>query len=170
MKTRTKISPNGIPELIENQRIYLKDKHAGKNAYITIDERANSEKIGFIEGAIKQYFFYQHLPGVYKDYSDARNGLKWATNSTKWELDDRGNRKEVTVSMADIYENKTKTQSFIDKCQDSFMQNGYEFPDSEHFKAWRDSGVGVDEVYPPLLRLKEKYEEMKKQNLPVWRT
>jgi|APSaa5957512535_1039671.scaffolds.fasta_scaffold25427_4 hypothetical protein len=169
MKTRTKISPNGIPELTENQRIYLKDKHAGKPAYLTIDERSNSEKIGFIEGAIDRFFFYQHLPGVYENFKDARGGLKWACNHTKWELDDKGNKREVTRSMSEIYANKTRTQNFIDRCEESFRENGYLFPDSEHYKAWRDSGIGVDEVYPPLLKLKEKYEEMKKQNLPVWR-
>ena len=33
------------------------------------------------------------------------------------------------------------------------MENGYEFPDSEDYKKWRDSSPLIGQVYPPLNRI-----------------
>lgn len=154
--------PDGSIQHTPNQMAYFA-KHYDKGVLDVIsevDERANVEKIRFIEGAIKQYFFYQHLPGVYKDFKDARTGLKWATEHTTFEMDEKGNSKEVTRSMADIYANNKRTQAFIDKCEEYFRENGYKFPDSEHFGKWRDTAPSPSEVYPPVEELKAKYLEM----------
>lgn len=158
MKLRMYITERG--DLVNKpiQKQYLAKFH-GKHAFVEVDMRTSVEKQRFIEGAIVKYFFYQHLPGVYKDYRDARNGLKWAVGHTTWELDANGEKREVTRSMSEIYASNRKSQQFIDKCNTYFMQNGYEFPDSDHYNEWENSGPKREEEYPPLDNLKKLYFE-----------
>lgn len=167
MRIKSHINPNGTLELKPGQKQYLA-KYTGKYAIIEVDMRTTVEKQGFIEKAIATFFFFQHLPGVYKDLKDARTGLKWATNHTKWELDDKGGRKEVTRSMSEIYASNKKAQEFIDKCQEYFMKNGYEFPDSQHFLEYIDSAPMKGDEYPPLVELKKVYFAEIKKEYP-WR-
>lgn len=167
MKLHVPINKDGELLTTPNQKAHLA-KSAGKDALIEIDERTTDEKQRFIEGSIVPYFYYQHLKGVYKDFKDARSGLKWATNHTTFELDQTGKQKEVTRSMSEIYASNKRAQDFIDRCESYFMENGYEFPDSSHFNDWKDRSPLKDEVYPPLQRLVEKYKEMEAKEFP-WR-
>lgn len=156
MKTRIKINDDGSLTPSPNQRAYLV-KFVGKDFVGEPDERSNVEKIKFIEGAITPYFYYQHLKGVYQNFKEARNGLKWACNWTGFEIDEKGEQREVTKSMSDIYSSKTRTQWFIDMAEQYFRENGYRFPDSEHYRAWEKMAPDKGAVYPPLQELVDKY-------------
>lgn len=155
MKLHIKIEKGNLITTLHQQN-YL-EKYEGKMFVGEVDERSSDSKVKFIEGAIVPYFFYQHLKGVYKDFKDARTGLKWACNWTKSVVDDKGNSREETKSMADIYSSSKRTQWFIDSSERYFMDNGYLFPDSEHYTKWSESGVLVGEIYPPLQELIDKY-------------
>ena len=159
MKHHIKILKDGSLEASPNQKAFLV-KHFGKNFVGEPDDRASDEKRRFIEGAIKPYFFYQHLPGVYKDFREAREGLKWACDYTKFEVDHRGMRREVTRSMNDIYASTKKCVWFIDQCDVYFKENGYRFPDPDHFKEWENSSPLAGAVYPPLQKLLTAYAQL----------
>ena len=72
MKTHCKISPKGEIELTDNQRIYLKDKHAGKDAFVEIDEDINRELRAFFEGSVVPYFYFQNPKAGWENYRDCR--------------------------------------------------------------------------------------------------
>ena len=61
--------------------------------------------------------------------------------------------------MSEIYANNKRTQNFIDKCEEYFRENGYLFPDSEHFNKWIESTPPANEMYPPIEELRSKYLE-----------
>lgn len=158
MELHSTITAEGEIPLTIHQREYLKKK-SGKRVKIVVDERANTEKIKFIEGAITPYYFYQHNIGVFNDFRDARYSLKKLFN-LGWYINPEGEQEEVIEGMAKIYSNKTKTQKFIDSCQRMFEQNGYEFPDSENYNKWVDSAPAAEAVYPPLQLLIDRYKEL----------
>lgn len=131
------------------------------------DTRPNVELIRFFEGAIVPSFFYQHAAGTFDTFKDARECLKYEFNAT-YGKDLQGRRIKQGGSLAEVYKSKMKTRAFIDKIQNYFLQNGYEFPDSEDYKRWTDSAPAPDEVYPPIARLIKLYKEIMNQKAP-WR-
>ena len=162
MKTHTKINQDGSITLTATQKSVL-IKHVGKDALLEIDESQNRELRAFFE-VIVQYFFYQHPKAGWADFRDCRECIKVEFNPV-YITDKEGNSITVGGSTGG---SKKKLQVIIDKLQYYFMENGLEFPDSISYCQWRDSGIGVDEVYPPLLKLKEKYLADKEANVPVW--
>jgi len=158
MKLRADITNKGEIALTANQRAYLAN-NAGKRVIIAIDQRTNIEKQQFIEGAIVPYYFYQHNIGVFRDFSDARNSLKEICGMLRYYVNAKGDQRTDLDSMSEIYANNSRTKDFIDQSEIYFMENGYEFPDCEDYKKWRDSVPGADEVYPPLKRLIDKYNQ-----------
>ena len=167
MKIRATISNSGEIILSENQTAYLQ-KNAGKQIYCSIDERTNTEKVAFFEIIVK-YFFYQHNIGVFRDFSDARYSLKKMIGHTEFKINPNGELEETVRSMSEIYESNTKTTQAIEKCDEYFRENGFQFPDSEHFKNFKDTNVdkGASE-YPPIISLIEKYNQNKEDNIPPW--
>ena len=157
MQLHSQITKDGEIPLTANQKAYLQKK-VGKRVNIEVDERTNEEKLRFIEGAITPYYFYQHNVGVFKNFRDARLSLKSLFNMG-WYINPEGKQETVIESMSKIYASKVKTQKFIDNCQRMFDENGYEFPDSEKYCAWRDSAPPPNAIYPPLEKLINKYNE-----------
>jgi len=157
MRLRSHIQKDGTIPLTDNQRMYLQ-KRAGSSVFIEIDRRTTAEKQGFLEGAIVPFFFYQHMRGVFRDFGDARYSLKKLFNVKKY-INADGKTEIVADSMKLIYDSNTKTQEYINKCQEYFMQNGYQFPDSEDYKKWLMGDPTREQIYPPLHRLIEKYNK-----------
>ena len=155
MNTKVFIQKDGSIQLSRIQRNALQ-KDAGKMADIVIDRRANAKKIGFFEGPITQYFFYQHEKGVFDNFREAREALKLELNP-KYIKNVKGKSVITAGSLEKVYESNRATTVLLEKAQDFFMQNGYIFPDSEDYKKWRDSAPGPDEVYPPLQKLADKW-------------
>ncbi len=168
MKLHLKITEQGELTLSPHHRVYLSKFH-GKDFVGEVDMRATNELRRFMEGAVKQYFFYQHLPGVFKDFSEARETLKIIANHTKYAYTPKGTKIEIPRSMSEVYSSSQKAKDFLEKLQVYFMENGYEFPSSEHFKDWQDTAVMKGEEYPPLISLKEKYNKQVEVKAP-WRS
>ncbi len=166
MKLRTTISSKGELHFTVNQTAFLQ-KHIGKQVFVQIDERTTVEKQRFIEGAIVPYYYYQ-MPNVFNNFADARYSLKILADHTEYRINPRGKSEVVVKSMAEIYQSNPKTVEFIDKVQDYFMRNGYVFPDSSHWKNWSDT-ADKDEIYPPLMEIKNEHANQVKEDIPVWR-
>lgn len=136
--------------LKQNPNIYLK---------ITPNEEIPSQLRRFFEGGIVPFFALQHFvvdpnnkKWVTMNNDEARSCLKREFNPLFFR-DLSGKVVQEGASTADM--NKVEFQGFIERCMDYFLQNGYEFPNNEEFKAWRDSCPDIDEEYPPIARLKE---------------
>jgi hypothetical protein len=81
---------------------------------------------------------------------EARNCLKLEFNPV-YTTDINGDRKVEGGDTSKL--NKAKFQKFIDDIIDWMEMQGYIVPNSEDYKAWRDSAPAVGEIYPPLQRL-----------------
>ena len=79
--------------------------------------------------------------------------LRCATTGTGWRL--TGTRERAVRSTAQI--SKTKLIALTEAITRWMSEQGMEVPDSEAYKRWLDSAPPPDEVYPPLLRLKESH-------------
>ncbi len=168
MRLKCQISSEGNLILTDNQQAYLK-KHAGKQCFVYPDERSTTEKIAFLEGPVAKFFYLQHRPGAYGDLKDVRYTFKEIAHHTEFRINEKGQQIEVPRSMSEIYESNTKTAEFIEKIQDYFLRNAYDFPDSSHWKDWRDTGGPDKGEYPPLIELKKEYDKQIKEDLPSWR-
>ena len=166
MKTYSRINNEGEIYLTPVQKEYLK-KHVGKQVVITLDERTNLEMIGFFEGAVVPYFFYQS--GIaFKDFSDSRECLKLEFYPIKV-TNLRGDIVKIAGSMAKLYESKERMKLFLDKIQHYFADQEFEFPNSEDYKKWRDNAPGPEEIYPPLQSLIDNHRKILENNIAPWR-
>ena len=167
MKIHSIIQKDGTIPLSENQQAFFQ-KNAGKRVNIEIDERSTLEKQRFIEGAIVKYWFYQHMPGVFENFEQARDSLKTGVHHVTWTYDHHGKKITKLRSMSEVYANNRKAADFIDKCNRLFMEQGYEFPDPDAFKEWEASGPPPGAVYPPLIDLMARYKQEVDNRFP-WR-
>ncbi len=153
----SKIQKDGSLSLSSLQKQFLV-KHAGKEVKVEVDETPTSEMRRFFEGAIVPYAFYQS-DLAWEDFRETREALKLEFNFA-YTLDLGGKRAKVAKSTTTL--SKERFKRFLDEIEAWFRENGYEFPDPEQFKAWRDSAPDANEIYPPLQRLidaKKKREE-----------
>lgn len=117
----------------------------------------NYSKRKFFEGPVTQYFFYQHEPGAFENFKEAREALKLECNPVRV--------KGITPGFAITAGGSTAEKSdkwfanFLERIQHQvFLPNGYEFPDSEEYNAWINSAPGIGEVYPPVELLAKNYK------------
>lgn len=133
--------------------------HDRKRLRIEVEEPSSYNMQKFFEGAVVPFFALQHpLNGKHMGFKGARDALKREFNPV-YVVSITGDKKIEGGSLSELYRNKAKMLKFMDRVQNYFLQNGYEFPDSEDYKKWRDSAPDVGEIYPPLKRL---FETMKK--------
>jgi len=135
-------------------REFLK-RHEGKEVTLTITEENSVRLRRFFEGAVVKYVFYQHMIPEWKNFKDCREALKLEFNR-KYAIGVDGQRKEYAGSTKEM--TKQEFREFVDKITTWMMQNGYEVPDPEEFKRWRDSAPEPGEIYPPVKRLQAIYE------------
>lgn len=136
--------------LKQNPNIYLK---------VTPNEDIPSHLRRFFEGGVAPFFALQHFvinqnTGKWEMMTreEARECLKREFNPLFFR-DLSG--KTVQQGGSTAVMSKVEFQNFIDRCLDYFLQNGYEFPNNEEFKDWRDSCPDIDEEFPPITRLQE---------------
>lgn len=137
---------------------YLKANN-GMRLKITPDEQIPNNMRGYFEGGIVPFFALQHFV-IDKDNGkwctmplrEARECLKREFNPTYFRdlSGETVKQGETTASL-----NKKEFGSFIERCTDYFQQNGYEIPDNEEYKRWRDSAPEINEEYPPVARLRD---------------
>ena len=132
-------------------------KYQGKYLKLELDEPISGNKRRFFEGAVVPYFFYQHSIGVFEDFKDARECLKREFNPV---FVKRFNGSIETQGGSTSGKSDKWFAAFLEKIQDRFMREGYEFPDSEDYKKWEDSAPDPGEIYPPLKRLVDDYKKV----------
>lgn len=132
-------------------------KNEGAYLIVQIDDEPTAEMRRFYEGAVVPYYFLQNPQSGWKDFRECREALKLEHNFT-FVKDRTGKSHKVSMSTS---VSKEKFKEFIGKCERDFMENGFEWPDPEAYKAWQDSAPGPGETYPPLEALKEKYERLR---------
>lgn len=161
-------SINGEMEMGKQNEAILHDwlaKNPKKYIRISPEEPPTYSLRKFFEGAVVPYYFYQHNIGVYRDFRDARESLKLEFNPI-WIINSKGERQQIGGSTLDKNKDwwnnefdKNKPQGFLKKIETYFLQNGYEFPDSETYKKWYESAPFPDEIFPSLKRLIELYKK-----------
>jgi len=131
-------------------------EHKGAPVILEIDDAPTSEMRRFFEGAVVPYVFYQHPTSDWETFRDAREALKveFLPVYTKTISGDRVKLSQSTAALS-----KAKFTAFLETVLRWMEQNGFEVPDSEDYKKWRDSAPGVGEVYPPLRRLIDNYKK-----------
>lgn len=117
----------------------------------------------FFEGPVTQYFFYQHEPGAFDNFHEAREALKLECNPVRV----KGITPGFAVTGAGSTANKPDKwfAAFLERIHhDVFLANGYEFPDPENYQEWLDSAPGPGEAYPPLELLVKNYKRKVQEN------
>lgn len=130
-------------------------KNEGAYLIIQVDDEPTAQMRRFMEGAIVPYYFYQNPKSGWTNFKECREALKLAHNFTF--VNDREGKSQRTALSTSM--TKEKFKEFLGRIERDFQENGFEFPDSEAYRAWTDSAPGVGEVYPPLEALKQRYEE-----------
>ncbi len=115
----------------------------------------------FFEGPVSQYFFYQHDPGAYQNFKEARDTLVLEAYPIKV----RTLKGEWVVKGGSTANKTDKWMSaLIDRIHHQiFEPNGYEFPDPQEYENWINSAPMGMEIFPPLKLLKENYERRLKE-------
>ncbi len=133
----------------------------GKEVRLTIHEEPSRNLKKFFEGSIVPAFFYWHPNSGWADFKEAREALKleFAPGIRKITLRD-GSKARVAPSMASL--SRASYQMMVDSVVAWFIEQGMapEVIDSELYLKWRDSQFD-EPYYPPLRRLKERYEHEK---------
>lgn len=128
----------------------------GREVIITIDDAPTANMRRFFEGAIVPSVFFQNPKSGWENYKDAREALKleFCSGYTK---DLEGKDMRYARSTTEL--SKKKFTEFLDNVTHWMEENGMESPDPEDYKRWRDSAPSPGQIYPPLLRLKERYND-----------
>lgn len=134
-------------------------RNPGKIFKTELDDRPTLEMIRFFH-IVVLYFLYQHEPGVFQNFDEARESIKLQYNP-KTAINEEGERVVVGGSMTDVFKSKRKTHAMLERVERGFMENGYEYPDSEAFHEWLLTIPGPEEVYPPLQRLIDRFNSKK---------
>lgn len=127
----------------------------GKDVQVLLDEKASENMRRFFEGALVQAMFYLHPHAGWENFKDAREALKleyrpgWTTNF-------KGERIKYARSMTDI--SKKELTSMVEEIVNYVHTNFAVDLDPEDYVRWRDSVPAAGEMYPPMQRLKEKWE------------
>ena len=127
---------------------------------------ANHKWYRFAHGTVPKYLFYQHPASGWKDFGEAREALldELVPADEYYSLKGR-----MTKRIQTTRKRSSKWMMALSmKMQDWFMQNGFEFPDSEDYFKWIESAPPPNSEYPPLLKLKESYKKEQKETHP-WR-
>lgn len=120
---------------------------------ITDDEPIGTQKRRFFEGAVVPYFAVQHfINGAPMSNDEARKTLIYEFNiDFVIKLD--GTKKRTAGSTTKF--NDEGFRVFLERIENYFKQNGYEYPSSEEYKKWEATAPLIDEESPPLARLKK---------------
>lgn len=137
----------------------------GKEVRLDIQEKLTSEMRKYFEGCLVPAFFYFHPAAGWETFADAREvmklefmpGVKTVRNPRT------GETFKVAPSTAGM--SKKRFTLFLEAISNWMVENGmpFEILDAEEYKRWRDENTAgtVEEIYPPLKRLKEAYDRQR---------
>ena len=158
MKIRARIVNKGIVFSSDKAKAMLLE-HNNTDIVIEVVDKPSLQMRRFFEGAVVPAVYYQHPESGWETFKDCREALKleflplYVTRIT-------GGKERVSQNTGDL--TKEKFRTFLDKIMRWLEEQGLEMPDPEDYKSWRDSAPAADEIYPPLLRLRESYIMAKK--------
>lgn len=162
MKIRARATKDKIifTSLIAQERFF--EKYAGKDLFIEIDDKPTSEMRRYFEGCIVPVVFYSQPDSGWRDFKDARESLKneFLPVQTVKTLRTEGTAR-IVPSTSNL--SKRAFRQFLDAIVFWMLENqiaSEEDIDPESYKAWRDSAPPPGEIYPPLARLKARYNEL----------
>lgn len=152
--------------LIAQERFF--ERAEGKHIIITLDESPTAEKRRYFEGCLVPVMFYSHPHSGWGSFADAREILKVNFLPIKLVETDKplkglGRGNALVVPSTTNLSNKAFGE-FIEAIVAWLRENVMvpeEAFDPENYKMWRDSAPSPEEVYPPLARLKERYDSEK---------
>lgn len=138
----------------------------GKPVTIEIDDRPSAEMRRFFEGGVVVACFYQHPRSGWTDFKECREALKleFLPGFTK---DMHGRQVKYPRSTSEL--SKEGFRGFLGRIEVWFMENGLEWPSPDEYTQWRDSGALKGEVFPPLVRMQQRYEQEKRLSEP-WKS
>jgi hypothetical protein len=134
----------------------------GTPVSIVEDDRPSAELRRFFEGAVVPYVFYQSAT-AWSNFRECREALKLEF-LPGWTRDMRGVQVRTPRSTSEL--SKDGFRGFLGKIEVWMMDNAMDWPESDAYKAWRDSGPLKGEVYPPLARLKAVQEARQNAHAP----
>lgn len=161
MKIRAKAGKNKIyfPSPIAEQRFF--EKYQGKDLFVEIDDSPSTEMRRYFEGCLIPIIFYAHPHSDWRDFKDAREAVKAEFLPVRTVESPRTKQKiKIVPSTAAL--SKRAFRALIDQITHWLIENQIVAEadiDPESFKAWRDSAPDKDSSYPPLARLKLRYNE-----------
>lgn len=155
MKTRVEITEHGVVFSSELAKAVFLERFKGQPAYLVIDDQPTANMRRYFEGAVVPAVFYQHPKSGWVDFGECREVLKLEfLGGVVHRID--GSVYEVAKSTSTL--SKGQFRAFLDHVTMWLIDTGLECPDPDDYKAWRDSAPEAGQTYPPLLRLKQKYE------------
>lgn len=146
---------------LAEQRFY---ELKGTPVIIDLDDRPSAEMRRYFEGVVVVSAFYQSVT-AWQDFKECREALKLEF-LPGWTHNIKGQQVQYPRSTSEL--SKEGFRGFLGRIEVWFMDCGYEWPDPESWKRWRDSGPMKGEIYPPLARLKEQHERKRALAAP-WR-
>lgn len=157
MKIRVKIEKGeislGTGARVDKIKEILKNNE-GEYFYLVHDNRESAQMRKYFEGAVVPYYFYQNPKSGWKNFAECREALKMEHNFAF--VNDRTGKPQKMAKSTMM--NRQAFRDFLEKVENDFRENGFEWPDSEAYKSWQDSAPDLGEIYPPLLKLKQQYE------------
>lgn len=151
MQSRARVTNGQIVFTSDYAETLFKQRAEGKDLIITVDESPSKEIRGFFEGAVIPFLYWQSLKSGWTNYAETREALLMEF-LPKWVIDLKGQRQKSRVSSAAL--SRVAYKRLVNDVLNWMADQGYELPDAEDYKKWRDSAPLKGEEYPPLARLK----------------
>jgi hypothetical protein len=147
-----------MSELAEHRFYELK----GQSIIIDLDDRPSAEMRRYFEGAVVVSAFYQSVT-AWQDFKECREALKLEF-LPGWTRDLKGRQVQYPRSTSEL--SKEGFRGFLGRIEVWFLDCGFEWPDAEAYRAWRDSGPMKGDIYPPVARLKAAHEAKRAKAAP----
>lgn len=135
----------------------------GKEVSLELMEKPTDTMRKYFEGCLVPAFFYAHPRSAWENFADAREVLKLEFSPmTRQVVTLKGEVVKIPPSVATL--SKARFTSMVEAIVEWMLENGVpsEVLDSDAYIRWRDTNFD-DPVYPPLRRMKERYERERKE-------
>lgn len=161
MKIRAKATKNSIVFTSPIAERNFFEKYAGKELYIEIDDKPTTEMRRYFEGCLVPVIFYSQPHSGWRDFKDAREAVK-SEFLPKKTIESVRTHTKITIVPSTTDLSKRAFKQFIDAVVYWILENQIAAEsdiDSQAYKAWRDRAPERGAEYPPLARLKARYNE-----------
>lgn len=129
-----------------------------KYGWVSVDDATTSEKRRYFEGCLVPVVFYTHPHAGWKSFKETREWLKF--QFCGMQISDVDG-KTIRIAKSTTELNNRQFGQFLQAVGRWLIENELcveDDIDPERYKAWRDSAPAVGEIYPPMARLKMRYD------------